>query len=228
MSDVLLDPTLFRPSDLPSLGAAVERLRNQAVIGLYVPGSLLDGLQRGRVPRSLIGLPSGAADEPAVYLDDAALSSIQDWFAHHTYVRGHTGWREVGPLPSTYATNLDVLASRRLQHYPPETAMIREEVELEEWDFLQSHSLVASRLKRPFSSFVRKGAIAVELGRHWITAMEGRTLKVGADAELRAIDHLRVAAKWFAAGGPSAVALAYPLIGVPLQMAGPWFLLLDP
>ncbi len=100
----------------------------------------------------------------------------------------------------------------------------------EEWAFLQGRSIVGSRIKKPFNTFVRGGAVAVEGGRRRFHQLETRTLRLDpvANAELRPMQHLRAVAKWIAAGGAPASALIEPLLGVAASAGAGWFLLLDP
>ncbi len=99
----------------------------------------------------------------------------------------------------------------------------------EEWSFLNSHSWVLSRIKRPFREFVRAGAFAVEGGRQRLDWLLARPLKVE-PSELTALMRLRGVAKWFAAGGTSFQILRHlaPHAEMLLEELTPIFLLLDP
>lgn len=107
----------------------------------------------------------------------------------------------------------------------------------EEWAFLTAHSWIASRLKRPFSAFVRAGAFAVEGSRDSFDRLVARTLKKHGPLPpggFPAGDRLRAVAKWVAVGGMSAVPLFAGILApvvlgeVAMGAAFRYFLLFDP
>lgn len=105
------------------------------------------------------------------------------------------------------------------------------QVLIEEWNFLNTHSWIASRIKRPFSTFVKAGAIAIEGGRHVLNQAVARTLKRGdlVPPALRPGDPLRASCKWLAVGGLSASAfISSPALIFLVRAAAGYFLLFDP
>lgn len=97
----------------------------------------------------------------------------------------------------------------------------------EEWAFLTSHSWMASRLKRPFSIFVKAGAFAIEGSRKSFDVLVAKTLK--RPTGLSSSDRLRAVSKWVAVGGMSALPLiVVPPMQVLLGGAFGYFLLFDP
>jgi hypothetical protein len=102
----------------------------------------------------------------------------------------------------------------------------------EEWNFLNTHSWIASRIRRPFSTFVKAGAIAIEGSRQVLDQAVADTLNKGDDGippGLQPGDRLRAACKWLAVGGISASAfLSSPALIFVVRAAGAYFLLFDP
>jgi hypothetical protein len=78
----------------------------------------------------------------------------------------------------------------------------------DEWSFLRPESWIASRVRRPFTAFVRAGAAGVQLAR---AALEGWD---GLPSPLSESSRLRVAATWLAVGADA------PLLEA-LQVASP-------
>lgn len=101
----------------------------------------------------------------------------------------------------------------------------------EEWAFLTTHSWIASRVKRPFSAFVKAGAFAIEGSRDSFDRLVAKTLKRPPwelPAGLSSRDKLRAISKWMAVGGMSALPLVlFPHIQVLVGGAFGYFLLFD-
>jgi hypothetical protein len=101
----------------------------------------------------------------------------------------------------------------------------------EEWSFLNSESWLVSRTRKPFSAFIRAGAIAVEGGRELFDRAVMKTLKMSPEkvpSGLTRGQRLRATAKWIAVGGTSAASLLHPLSGVVVVATTGYFLLFDP
>jgi hypothetical protein len=101
----------------------------------------------------------------------------------------------------------------------------------EELFFLHSHSWIASRTKRTFTTFKRAGDSVFEFGRESLDKVVGRTLKlpgVEVPGAIAASQRLRAATKWVAVGGPPVAALINPMLGMVAGAAGGFFLLFDP
>lgn len=100
----------------------------------------------------------------------------------------------------------------------------------EEWAFLNHHSWIVSRIKRPFAYFIKAGAVSVEAGRRAFDQQAARVLrKELGPTGLSTLQRLRAVGKWAAAGGPSALVLLHNAgLGVLLGAAARMFLLYDP
>ena len=102
------------------------------------------------------------------------------------------------------------------------------EILFEEWVFLQEKSWVISRIKKPFSHFVKAGAVSVEFGRRTLDLAIKRTLKKDDRDIITNADRLRAFAKWIAVGGPAFLTLINPVIGAIGDVIAGYFLLVDP
>lgn len=102
----------------------------------------------------------------------------------------------------------------------------------EEWAFLTAHSWIASRIKRPFSAFIKAGAVAIEGSRDVFDRVAARTLKMSPPslpAGLSSGARLRAISKWVAVGGMSALPFVpSPHLQVLVRGAFGYFLLFDP
>jgi hypothetical protein len=105
------------------------------------------------------------------------------------------------------------------------------EILVEEWLFLTSSSVIASRTKRPFSTFVRAGAVAMEWGRDRFDSAAARVLKLPPDRlpkPLLAGQRLRAVCKWIAIGGRSVAPLLGRVAGTAGSLISGIFMLYDP
>jgi hypothetical protein len=227
MTDFMLDPSLLSPARLETVTEVVERLRSEGSTP-YVSGTFyelvreraisfaaFDALQGRRIRRgpTLIGSENGRRELKLRY----EISAVRDWIITS----------EVLPYqPSFVEAELAGAVPVEVRHENPEVARVL----ADEWAFLQAHSIVGSRIKKPFNVFIRGGAVAIEGGMRHLQQLEMRTLRLHPDthAELSVLQHLRVVAKWLAAGGAPASALVEPLLGVAASAGAGWFLLLDP
>ena len=75
---------------------------------------------------------------------------------------------------------------------------------LDEWSLLRRGSWIASRVRRPFTAFVRGGAAAVELEREALEAWDDMPRLLARE------QRLRVAANWLAVGATDRVVEALP------------------
>jgi hypothetical protein len=99
---------------------------------------------------------------------------------------------------------------------------------LEEWVFLQEHSWIVSRVKRPFNRFIDAGSNCLHLGRHFVDTLERRTLHKDRNHPLSNLSHLRAFGKWLAIGGDSVLFLFQPVEAFLGGFAIKGFMLLDP
>lgn len=134
------------------------------------------------------------------------------------------------PIPEVTETEIMPVITRQIG--APEVAKIL----VEEWAFLTAQSWIVSRIKRPFSAFVKAGAFAIEGSRDSFDKLVARTLKKPASdlpIGLAYGDRLRAIAKWVAVGGPSAASfLFHPILFPPMValtgIVSGYFLLFDP
>ena len=102
---------------------------------------------------------------------------------------------------------------------------------LDEWTFLTSKSWVASRVRRPFSAFIRAGGVAIEWGGRNFDRVAARVLRIPRQEMPRPLtrgQRLRAVTKWIAAGGSSALPLVDPISAVIGSVAIGYFVLFDP
>jgi len=226
MADVMFDPSVLSLARLDRVTEVVRRLRSEGSM-LYVPATFYGLVREGELSvatfDALHGRPARRGPERigdhngrGELRTRAEIDAVQSWIAN------------IDVMP--YGPALDASDMRAEEIEPraenPEVGRIL----AEEWAFLQARSIVGSRIKKPFNTFIRAGAVAVEGGRRSFHQLETRTLRLDpvANAELRPMQHLRAVAKWIAAGGAPASALIEPLLGVAAGAGAGWFLLLDP
>lgn len=211
MSSLLIDPSLLVSER--AFDAVVESA------SLAEPGSLF-------VPRTFHEL---AASGELPYVEPVAGffgASSDVTFLH--MVREAISFLPLAPYPSQ-----DAVLLRAEVRYPE--IRVADPVLLailrEEWAFLQSMSWIASRVRRPFSAFLRGGAAAVELPVSVLDRAAAKTLKLHEDVPvpLRPGQRLRAASKWVAASGTvGAIEAFVPGLGWPADAIAGMFLLFDP
>src|SRR5208337_872104 len=104
------------------------------------------------------------------------------------------------------------------------------DVPVEEWLFLTSSSIIASRIKRPFSAFVRAGAVTLEWGRHKFDLAAARVLRLPPERLPKPLSpgqRIRAVSKWIAVGGTSVTSLYNPIAGAIGTLVSGMFLLFD-
>jgi len=221
----MLDPSLFLSARTL---AVVEAAWDAGELdGVRVPTSFVTAIRDGRLRGRSLEYFAGRRD------DRPDLRSLDAFLREHVTDQGV----EIRWPSDSFAARVRKLAKDDLVS----------EVLGEEWTFLTSESWLASRIKRPFSAYVRAGAVAVEFGRHVFDQLirEGERLGDGArnviEAALRRTlksdkipgpltppQKFRAVCKWVAVGGSSASTLIQPLAGTLLTAASGFFLLLDP
>lgn len=72
---------------------------------------------------------------------------------------------------------------------------------LDEWFFLQEKSWLISKIKKPFTYFVKAGSVCVEFGERTLDSAIRRTLRQDPNHILTKADRLRAFSKWIAVGG---------------------------
>jgi len=98
----------------------------------------------------------------------------------------------------------------------------------EEWVFLQEHSWIVSRIKKPFTRFMAAGGVCLQFGRRATDLILRRSLHRQGDELLTKVDILCAFGKWIAVGGPSILGImADPLFSL-LSVPGGFFMLFDP
>lgn len=225
MADVMFDPSVLSAARLDDVTEVVWRLRAEGSRP-FVPGTFYALVQAGEISLPtfdvLQGRPVRRGPRRFEYENGrremrtrAEIDAVRHWISA----------TEVLP----YGPPLDELGARsdiEIRAENPDVGRVL----AEEWAFLQEQSIVGSRIKKPFTMFIRGGAVAVETGRQRFHQLEARTLRLDpvANVHLRPMQHLRVVAKWIAAGGPPATALINPLVGATAGAGAGWFLLLDP
>lgn len=110
---------------------------------------------------------------------------------------------------------------RRGEHFDEELR----DILFEEWVFLQEHSWIVSRIKKPFNRFVAAGGVCVQFGNRPVDVLVRRTLHSEHDELISVLDRLRAFGKWIAVGvGAQVLSPISPwLSGLPAL-----FLLFDP
>ena len=87
---------------------------------------------------------------------------------------------------------------------------------VEEWLFLTSSCFIASKIKRPFSAFVRACAVAMEWGRDKFDLAAARVPRLPPERLPRPLSpgqRVRAVSKWIAVGGTSVASLCSPMAG---------------
>jgi hypothetical protein len=226
MADVMFDPSVLLLARLDRVTDVVRRLRSEGATP-YVPATFYGLVRESELSvatfDALHGRRTLRGPEHIGYQNDrrelmmrAEIDAVQNWIATTDVTPYEPALNEL----EMRAADIELRAEN------PEVGRIL----MEEWSFLQTRSIVGSRIKKPFNAFIRGGAVAVEGGRRRLHRLETRTLRLDpvTNAELRLMQHLRAVAKWIAAGGASASALIEPLLGVAVGAGAGWFLLLDP
>jgi len=209
----MLDPSLLLSRyTLPRVMSAVRHGELKAVI----PSSFWGPFLERKLPAKVASFfaPSGPAPTPAQLNERLVredLSRVQSY-----------------ELRDTSETSPEFLDG--LWQAARDETVVR--ILTEEWNFLNTHSWIASRTKRPFSTFVKAGAVVIAGGSQVLDQLVVSTLKKGHPGTppgLQGGDRLQAACKWLALGGAS----ASPFIGPPglvalTSLATGYFLLFDP
>jgi hypothetical protein len=154
MADVMLDPSILSLARLDRVTEVVRRLQMEGST-LYVPGTFYRLVSEGELSvttfDALHGRRVGRGPERIGYQNGrrelrtrTEIHAVQSWIAT----------TDVMP----YAPTLDELKmpteNIELRAVNPEVGRIL----AEEWTFLQARSIVGSRIKKPFSTFIRGGS----------------------------------------------------------------------
>ena len=100
----------------------------------------------------------------------------------------------------------------------------------EEWVFLQTHSVVAARIKRTFNTFIDAGAACLQFSNRIFNKVIAKTLKKKDNEVINVQEKLRALAKWFAVGS-APVASLYSnsnIVKLGISLASGYFILFDP
>ena len=137
---------------------------------LFVPATLLVAIEGGHIDPAVArffapppwGRPSAGGPPPDHFGPESDPGEfwlgVRAWL-EQPYVRTYEPSEgDLGVLAD--AGSVDI--AERLQTSHPGLVG---QILFEEWVFLQSHSWIASRTKRVFSTFIREGAVAIEAGR---------------------------------------------------------------
>ncbi len=100
----------------------------------------------------------------------------------------------------------------------------------DEWVFLQTQSVVISRLKKIFNKFIDSGAVCLQFGKRVSDEVIRKTLKLDNSDSITALKRLRATAKWIAIGGDVFLPpiKQYSLLTNLLKLGSGFFILLDP
>jgi hypothetical protein len=93
------------------------------------------------------------------------------------------------------------------------------EIILEEWEFMNTHSLIFSRIRKAMDAMVNAGAAALTVSKKAAEKLIRKTLKLPDDASISTNETLRAACKWVALGGPSIWQIIEPVSGAALVVA---------
>jgi hypothetical protein len=158
----------------------------------------------------------------ATFLERARDGALSDPALAFFGPRG-LGRRDLVELARLVASDRGLEAHRAA----PETALplaIRDpvvrEILLDEWSFLRPGAWIASRVRRPFTSFVRGGAAAVQLGRDELAEWDELPGPLSLEGRLR------VAANWVAVGADAPLVEALTS-ALPTPAAGAFLLFED-
>lgn len=210
---LMLDPSLLLSRR--TLGLVMESWREGELEGAILPPSFAISALHGELsPRSiqLYGETLSLVPE----LEEIARFVDESGFL--TELPEETPRTEV---PAEFDRQLARIARDDLAH-----RILREE-----WAFLISRSFLGSRLRRPFNSFLRAGAVAMEWGGKRLDEIAAKTLKIPPEEMPKALTprkRFRAAAKWIGVGGSSAAAFVEPMSAFFIGAATNVFFLLDP
>lgn len=100
----------------------------------------------------------------------------------------------------------------------------------EEWVFLQTHSVVAARIKKTFNTFIDAGAACLQFSDRIFNKVIARTLKKKNNEAINVQEKLRALAKWFAVGSTSVASLYSDssIVKLGISLASGYFILFDP
>ena len=100
----------------------------------------------------------------------------------------------------------------------------------EEWVFLQTHSVVAARIKKTFNTFIDAGAACLQFSDRIFNKVIARTLKKKDNEAINVQEKLRALAKWFAVGSTSVASLYSDssIVKLGISLASGYFILFDP
>lgn len=209
---VMLDPSLLLTSR--SLRRVTDALIGAQPGSVTVPSSFWRAFRARELPQQMATF-FGATRE--------ALESAQ-------FVQAVAALPSLVPYALVERTDQSGRLSSDLAHLVSDELIVQ--TLMEEWEFLNRHSWLVSRIKRPFATFVRAGAVAIEGGRHVLDRAMARTLKKS-DQDipngLAPHDRLRAACKWLAVGGTSATVFVNPaVLAALLTFSANCFFLFDP
>lgn len=211
---LMLDPSLLL--SLRTLPVITELARRGELRGAVIPQTFFEFVGERGLNQDVLRFFGGPAGEREYGRLADILPLIR---ALREYL---SPWAPIAEGPEA-----DILRAIGRQHRSPQVA----EILREEWAFLTTHSWIASRIKRPFSAFIKAGAVAIEGSRDLFDRVAARTLKMSPPllpAGLSSGDRLRAISKWVAVGGSSAASLLVPPFGALTNLVSGYFLLLDP
>ena len=221
-SSIILDPSLI---------LARNSIQNtfDTVKGL----SRLDNTLKFYYPKSLLRMPG-----------DSAFSQERfgEYFLHNAYPAKPADINRLIDIHSDIlsgfeATQQDMTRHSQVSKNLREDLYYLEEpfntyvidILMEEWIFLQEHSWVVSRIKKPFNRFVDAGAVCLQFGSRAVNTIMTKTLKKNDNEILSKVDRLRAFGKWVAVGGAAVIGvLNNPMISIPIATIAGFSLLFDP
>lgn len=208
---LMLDPSLF--VSRRGIGAIESAWRLGELENVALPASFAFALREGSISERALRFFGARADLPDLLPMSKSLAS-------------EMRLREYEPKPENLK---GLLLHERLGAIAKDTLVF--EVLAQEWQFLNSESWIASRIKKPFSAFVRAGGVAIEWGRRAFDRSAAKVLKIPPREMPRALasrQRLRAVSKWIAVGGPVVLSLVEPISAAVGSAVAGYFLLFDP
>jgi hypothetical protein len=207
---LMLDPSLFlSPRSLQIIFSALEAGELEGVV---VPASFVEAVSAPALAESLSYFAPRM--RPGLVADAAGL------FRRERRIE----------LYSAPEAKVEEAFNRNIERSTRNDLVSR--ILIEEWSFLTSQSWIASRIRRPFSVFVKAGAVTVEGGRALYNRVTNVLLETRPQEIPRALTpprKLRRACKWIAIGGANAAWLLGTVHGAIASFAkDSVFLLFDP
>lgn len=143
---LMLDPSLFL--SVGTLRAVQSAWHSGMLEGVLLPASFVSAVRERRVSEKTRRF-FGVWGRPTDFFDLDVYNFLREIEGFVSYKQGAGA-----PVEDEFANRLRTETRDSLLS----------EILLEEWAFLNTRSWIASRVRRPFASFIRAGGVAIELG----------------------------------------------------------------